>query len=340
MVQHITRTKWLYVACLVLISNIWLYHSSIGQSLIVPHESVGVVLGSLIDLALVLPLLIALHVQKKSWKLFGVLVISGLVLARFVIPSTLLAPFAAITTAALIAEVIFIILELSIIALLVYHMPAIYRHVKARTVPLSFALAEAVAARVKKQNILINALLQELLVGYYSLFGWRKRTPEGYTLYKNSMYIPVMIMILHAIVLEGVGFHWLLHDWQPVLAYVVLAFHIYSVFFVLADMQAMRLTPTIYKQHTWYISFGLMKRVAVHRDNIKAVHKELDVQKEHIVYFQAPTFEEEAPHFIVELHEAQDVTIALGFTKSVRYIGIQADDAALEQAMRDTIGGM
>lgn len=335
-VQHIARTKWLYVASLIFMSNIWLYHSSTGQAIIPYDDSVGVVVGSLLDLAIVLPLLITLHVQKKSWKLFFLLVISGLVLARLIIPAPLLAPFFAITTAALVAELVFIVIECSVIVLLLYYARAIYTDVKQRTTPLPFALLAATNKRMKA-HLLLQGLLQEALVVYYAIAGWRKETPRGYTLYKNSMYIPVMIMILHAIVLEAVAFHWLLHDWLPIVAYVLLAFHIYSVLFVLADMQAMRLTPTIYKHDTWYVSFGLLKRIAIHRDDMKAIHTDKTVDRRQTVYFEAPTFGEEEPHFIVELHEEKPVHFAMGITKHVRYVAIQADDASLEQAMRDTM---
>lgn len=335
MTHHFIKTKWLYAALVVLLGNMWLYHTSAGQ-LIIPHDAAGVVLGSLIDLALIVPLLVTLHVKKKSWKLFALLVISGLVLARFVIPAQLLAPFQHITTAALVAEGVLILIELSIIVYALYYAPAIYRKLKERMVPLPFALIEATNTYMK-ENVLLHALLQEVLVMYYALLGWRKKAPSGYTLYKQSMYVPVMIMILHAVVLEAVAFHWLLHDWMPIVAYILLALHIYSIIFVLADMQAMRLNPTVYKNHTWYVSFGLLKRAEIHRDNMKAIHESMTIDKQDIVYFEAPTFGDEAPHFIVELHEPQLVHFMMGMKKTVRYIGIQADDASLKEAMHQTI---
>ncbi|MEE1131450.1 MAG: hypothetical protein UHX00_07515 [Caryophanon sp.] len=336
MTHHFIKTKWLYAALVVLLGNMWLYHTSAGQRIIPHDDAVGVVLGSLIDLALIVPLLVTLHVKKKSFKLFALLVISGLVLARFVIPAQLLAPFRGITTAALVAEGVLILIELSIITYALYYAPAIYRKLKERVVPLPFALIEATNTYMK-ENVLLHALQQEVLIVYYAVFGWRKQAPSGYTLYKQSMYVPVMIMILHAVVLEAVAFHWLLHDWMPIVAYMLLALHIYSVIFVLADMQAMRLNPTVYRNNTWYVSFGLLKRTELHRDNMKAIHGNMTVEKSDIVYFQAPTFGEEAPHFIVELHEPQPVQFMMGMKKTVRYIGIQADDASLQEAMQQTI---
>lgn len=335
---HLQRTKWLYAACLVLIGNIWLYTSQMGQQLIrTNNEATYVVLGSLIDLAIVLPILLWLHLKKKSWKVPIALVATGLIIARLLIPAHLIQPFAPVTTAVILLELIIVAIELLLILTLLWHVPTVKKVMETLHMPTPFALQYATAP-YHKNNPIIAVLLSEFLMFYYALLGWRKQAPQGYTLYKNSMYIPVMIMILHAIVLEGIGFHWLLHDRFPVAAYILLAFHIYSVIFVLADMQAMRLTPTVIKNNTLYITYGLMKRINIDINNIKEIHQDLTPPKKTTILFHAPNFEEQASHFVIELKESQQATLAMGFTKQVRYIGIQADSPAeLQQAILEII---
>ena len=52
-------------------------------------------------------------------------------------------------------------------------------------------------------------------------------------------------MIIHATLIESIGFHYLFHQWNPVVAWVLLTLNVYAMFYFLAEIQAMRKNPII-----------------------------------------------------------------------------------------------
>lgn len=77
-------------------SNFALYHTTFGAS-ILPDKSNAVVIGSLIDLAIVAPLLFLAWKRKWSWKNVIVSMAAGLIFVRFLIPMEYLSPFEMVT---------------------------------------------------------------------------------------------------------------------------------------------------------------------------------------------------------------------------------------------------
>ncbi len=121
------------------------------------------------------------------------------------------------------------------------------------------------------KNLIIKVLCSELFMFYYALFAWKKKAPEGITLHKNSSYIAFMIMIIHAIVIETLGIHWWLHDKSAILSIILLVLNVYSIFFFLGDMNAVRLNPIHFTNDSMYISLGLMKRAKIAYSDIEAI---------------------------------------------------------------------
>lgn len=245
---------WLILLLLVLLSNTILYNTQIGKSTL-PTNTEVVVFGSLLDLIVIAPIAFLLYKQSFSWKWFIGLMATGCVLARFIIPSDYLQPFHAITWSGILAEGALFLMELSLIVVFVRYLPKIIKDVKESYEPLLFSFPQAVEKYVKR-NPLIFAICMELLLYYFAIASWKKKASNGFTLYKNSSIIPFQIMILHAIVLETVGIHWLLHILHVPLwvSIMLLLVNIYGVIFILGDLQALRLNPVQIKNGSLYIS--------------------------------------------------------------------------------------
>ncbi len=201
---------------LVLAGNVMLYQTQLGMS-IIPAETKGVVLGSLIDLIIMLPLFFMLTMRKFSIKTAILVAAFGCILARFIIPSSMLEPYVAVTWVGILVEVAFVAFEILLILTFVRYIPKILATVKSSHLPVIFSFHEAVEQHVTK-NPIIKVLCAELFMLYYALFAWKKKAPEGITLHKNSSYIAFMIMIIHAIVIETLGIHWWLHDKSAILS--------------------------------------------------------------------------------------------------------------------------
>src|SRR5690625_1821913 len=90
------RHYLLVLLVFVLIANITLYYTSFGSS-VLTENSKGIVIGSMIDIALVTPFLFIAWRRKWTVRNIILAIASGLILVRFLIPIEYLEPFVAIT---------------------------------------------------------------------------------------------------------------------------------------------------------------------------------------------------------------------------------------------------
>ena len=66
-------------------------------------------------------------------------------------------------------------------------------------------------------------------------------------------------MLIHAIAVESIGLHYLLHQWNVVIAFVLLLLNIYSILYFLAEIHATRLTPYLLTEDTLLLQTGFSK---------------------------------------------------------------------------------
>lgn len=328
--QNVRQHVWLCLLILVLGSNTILYRTEFGTNLLIGAGS-GVVLGSLFDLVIITPLLFLAWNRKMSVKMFVVLMASGLVLARFLIPMKYLEPFVAITWLGIAVEAALVILELLLIVTLFRYIPKIVKATNESTIPLIFAFPKAVNHYVKQHQI-VHIICSEMLMFYYAFASWRKKTPSGntLTLHKKSSYIAFQIMLIHAIIIETIGFHWWLHDKAFILSIILLILNVYTVVFILADIQALRLNPLQIQEDRFYISMGLIKRMEVRWDDIDQVITDKDRLEQKLtndtIEFIARDFDEVHPNIILKLKEPKQATLIMGIKKPYQKIAIKLDD--------------
>ena len=323
--QRIYNYKWLLIALVILTGNLIVYQLSFIDTLPIEHIN-GMVLGSLIDCAIIAPALLLLQKGKWSIKNFIAFVAMGIIFARLVIPTAFIEPFRYIMWSAIAFEVALIILELTILFVFIKYLPSIIRAVKLEREQLIFAFPRIVAEKVK-DNLLIKILCSEILVFYYAFCSWKKKQPSGFTLYKNTMYIAFLIMIFHAALFEAVAFHWFFHDRVPFLAWGHTILSIYGLLFLLADFRALALNPVQIEDGKLYISNGLMKRAKIDLTNIAQLHAA--VQDENIFHFKVLGNIDEQPAFVIEVKELQIIHGIGGYEKKAKYIGVYADDPSI-----------
>ncbi|MED4155768.1 beta-carotene 15,15'-monooxygenase [Priestia aryabhattai] len=321
----------LFLLLLVISSNYVLYHSSFGlQSL--PADLNGVVVGSILDLSLVAPLLFLAWQRKFSVKYFIVLMATGLIAARFIIPSEYLASFQSVMWLGVGIEGILILFELSLLFMLVKNVPPILRRIKSSSLPLLFSFSRAINEKFPKQTFL-HVLSSEMLMFYYAFGTWKKKpSTEGntFTLYKRSSFITFQIMIIHAIVIETLGLHWLLHNTSIILSIVLLILNIYSIVFFLGDIQALRLNPLRVEDDRLYVSFGLSKRMEISFSDIAEIVEDAHILQQKVpnttIEFIARDFETVHPDLLLILKSPIEATLFMGIKKKYQQVAIRVDD--------------
>lgn len=324
------KTKYANVAItlliLVLVSNFLLYQSSVQNFLSIPLTS-GVAIGSLIDLAIVAPLLMFAAFKISIKQTIG-LVLGGLVIARFYIPAELFAPYRGILYAGLSLEALLLLGELSLIFLVIWKVPKIRKAMKSDNENFFYSLLPTVE-RVVTKHMIVRLFVSEFLMMYYALFTWKKNSPnhEGVvTMHKKTSAIAMNIMLIHAVVIETIGLHWWLHEKSMVLSIVLLILNIYTVIFFIAEIQVTRLQPLEIKNNQLYVTQGLSARIIVPLENIKEVEWGAAVPSKDTLQFVYRDFEEVLPQAIVHLKEPIEATMLMGMKKSVTEFALLVDE--------------
>lgn len=319
---------WLLMLAFILSSNYILYQTAIGAD-ILPSEANLVVLGSLIDLIIMGPIFFMLYRKKFSMKTAILFAAAGCIVARLFIPAHLLGPFATITWVGLAVEGALITFELLFVIAFFRYLPKVIEKVRTSTLPVIFSFPKAVDTYVKS-NPIIHVICSESLLFYYALCSWRKAPSDGITLHKKSSFIALQIMMIHAIIIETFAIHWWLHSKSVVISVVLIILNIYSVIFMTACIQSVRLHPIYTDEKAMYISFGIVKRVKINFQDIESVIEDDTVLKSKIskdtIDFIARDFEQVYPDMIIKMKKPVTATVFMGIQKEYAKIAIKSDD--------------
>jgi len=335
MVLTRTRSKQSIFAALlllVLVSNYFAYRL---PAIPLPDDSRAVVIGSLLDLAIVAPLLILAMTRKKGFTLkrFITFMVIGLVAARFIIPSEYFAPFKFIPYAAIGLEGLIVLAEIGLLFLLVKHLPGILKELKQENNSGLFAFPSLVKERVSSHP-LVSVIAAESLMFYYAFASWKRKPPTGeslFSLHQKTSLLAFNIMLIHAIVIETIGIHWWLHGKSMILSIVLLILNIYSVIYFIADIQTVRLNPLAMKENRMQISLGLGKRMEIQYDAIDKIEwfeeaAKCNLKSKGLVEFIARDLEEAKPNCVLHFKEPLKATLFMGIEKKFNMAAIRLDE--------------
>lgn len=318
--------KWAFaLLLLVLFSNFLVYRSPFSAA-VVPDDTFWLVAGSLVDFAIVAPLLLLASFRLNA-KQLAAFIAAGLIAARFIIPSLYFEPFALLFYFGAAFEVLVLAAELALLALLLIQIPRIRRDMAKETGSPLFTLFPAVYRNIKP-NPLINIILSEALAFYYAFFTWKKRPtddPRAITLHKNTSSIAFTLMLIHAIIIETIGIHWWLHDKSALLSIILLVLNVYSVIYFIGDIQATRLNPLTVKNGKLNVSLGLNKRISVPLDSIESVRWGAEPEAD-ALEFVAKDFEEPESEVVIDFKLPQQAVLFFGKTRTVSQIALKVDN--------------
>ncbi|PJN59022.1 hypothetical protein [Bacillus mycoides] len=332
----ISRRKkgiWIGLVSLIMLSNYLLYALPI-----VPAAPKEVVLGSLLDFMFVIPVITYFFITRKRYSLTYMfpVVIAGYVFARFIIPSDYLQAFSFVSYVIVAGEIVFVCFELFLIYKIIRVLPKIikrYKEYRSEYSSFSYAIDAAFDATMKRSKA-VSIILTECKLIYYAFLSWREKVPDGectYSYHKKTGAIGVYIMIIHATVIESIGFHYLLHQWNPVIAWILLILNVYAMIYFLAEIQAMRKNPIVVTEEQVIIQIGLGKKVVLpftQIDNIAFYKGESLTAKEEKEVLDATVMEfiKEPATFEITLKEPVKVQLLYGFTKTVSRVHLNVDE--------------
>lgn len=326
------RNLFAALLLLVLASNYFAYRLPIMP---VPDDSRAVVIGSLLDMAIVAPLLILAMTRKRGFTLkrFITFMVLGLVAARFIIPSEYFEPFTFIPYVAIGFEGLIVLAEIGLLFLLVKHLPGILKELKSQSDSGLFAFPSLVKERVSSHPLL-TIIAAESLMFYYAFASWKRKPPTGeafFSLHQKTSLLAFNIMLIHAIVIETIGIHWWLHEKSMILSIVLLILNVYSVIYFIADIQTVRLNPLAMKENRMQISLGLGKRMEIPYDAIQKIEwdeeaAQCNLKSKGLVEFIARDLEEAKPNCVLHFKDPLTATLFMGMEKTYRMAAIRLDE--------------
>ncbi|WP_439022397.1 hypothetical protein [Bacillus thuringiensis] len=324
---------WMGIVSLIMLSNYLLYALPI-----VPAAPKEVVLGSLLDCMFVIPVITYFLIIRKRYSLTYIcpVVIAGYIFARFIIPSDYLQAFSYVSYIIVAGEIAFVCIELFLLYKIVRILPNIvkrYKEYKREYSSFSYAIDAAFDATMKRSK-LVDIFVTECKLIYYAFFSWREKVPEGasvYSYHKKTGAIGVYIMIIHATVIESIGFHYLLHQWNPVVAWILLILNIYAMIYFIAEIQAMRKNPIVVTEEQIIIQIGLGKKVVLpftQIDDISFYKGDSSKAKEEKEVLDATVMEfiKEPATFEITIKEPVKAQLLYGFSKTVSCIHLNVDE--------------
>jgi hypothetical protein len=169
-------------------------------------------------------------------------------------------------------------------------------------------------------------------VFYYALFAWRVRPQSApgcraFGLAEASGYGMLSILLMIAVIAEGVPMHLLLRGWSHAGAWIFTGLGIYSFLWMVALRRSLALRPFLVGGETVLLQVGFLWRAEFRRAQIRAVRRfsAADTADGRPAgYLRLVVLNE--PQWLIELNEPVIACGPFGRRKAVTRIGVAVDD--------------
>ncbi|MFS0862454.1 hypothetical protein [Fredinandcohnia sp. 179-A 10B2 NHS] len=310
------------------------------------------IIASLIDLTIVLPLFFYILVVRNRFSIITLLpvVIGGFWFSYFIVPHHELAVFSYVKYSIYALEAIFIAIELALGIILLRKIPTLIRNYKKRK-ELDFFFSTTLRNAFREtfgQKKFADILVFDFSIFYYGLFVWKKKwqpnenVGEVFSFHTKSGYFGIFIMLVHAMVIEVIGVHFLIAQWSTTAAWIFTAFDVYALLWIIADYHAVRLSPIVLSNGRLYAQVGVRRGIEVNLDNIKSVSSTITDKKsrnreKNSFAITLPDFFEEDPQFEIELKEPTIAILPFGKQKEITKLYVTVDEKDKFQHMLNSV---
>jgi len=343
--KEIAWKRILFFLLLILIPNYLLMQVQITGWV---SHSLG--LATAIDLTICLPLIIYFFGFRKRVSILVLIgcMFCGLLLANWMIPNEADGYLSYFNNSFIALEAGIIASEVFIFIIVLKKLPLFIKKIKKEQknhfhflLSFSAAIRETFSFENKKLNkfqLVFRILATDISAVYYSLFSWKKKPPimqndEGktFTMHKDGAYLGVFFMLVHAMAIEIVGVHMIIAQFDTILAWVVTVLDIYLLLFIIADYQAIRLSPVVVDSKGLHFQKGIrqygfvpLNVIQEINENTKSIEEIKQDKKGFSLAIQGIE-KERIPH-VIELKKPIKVYQFFGYSKKVESIYIKVDD--------------
>ncbi len=303
-----------------------------------------------LDLVIILPLVLYFFGFKKrvSWLVLCAFIFWGLLLANWMIPGEADGYLSYFNQSVIVLEAGVIVLELMLFAFLVKRFPLLfanYREEKQRYYHFLLSFSSAIQRtfsfkneRLNKFQFTLRILAIDIAAVYYSLFSWRKSPPvmehgkgHSFTFHKDGSYLGVFMMLVHAMVLEIIAVHIMVAQYSHTVAWLVTGLDIYTLLFIIADYQAIRLSPVVLDSTGIHFQKGIRQYGFVSWEKVSGIGKNEKSVKEvnqdrRSVSLALHGLEKEPIPYVIQLQEPVEIRQIFGFKKTIHTLYVKMDE--------------
>lgn len=224
------------------------------------------------------------------------------------------------------------IVELSVVGLLILNIRKVrrkYREVAVDSADFVSNLKESFSV-VISSPFFLNIITSEAAMFRYGLFPFKGKQEIdkdciAFTSWEKSGFGSMMGVFLAVSIIETVALHLLLQSWSTVAAWVLTGISIYSAVFIIAYWSSVLKRPVFFKNEVLYVRSGILWNTVVEKDNITAISRIRNFEKDDVVLnLGSSVFEE--PNVLIELNEEVNVNGLYGFNKTTEKIALYVDE--------------
>ncbi len=340
MVHSLKKNRSIYI---FIILALLIISSNYTLMIIQPFEPVTdtLILASLFDLTIVLPLFFYLFVVRNRFSMITLLpvVIGGFWYAYFIVPHHDIAIFHYAKYGIFLIEGLFIAIELFLAVLLIRKIPTLIQHYKLQK-ENSFYYPATIRRALHQtfgKKKLLDILVYDFTIFYYAFFVWKKKWDSKsdtrvFTIHTESGYFGLYIMLVHAMVIEVIGVHFLIaHFWSPIAAWIFTILDLYALAWIIADYHAVRLSPIVIKDRKLFAQVGIRREIEFELDNIKSIQRTVTVKKaraqeKNSFAITLPDLFEEDPQFEIELKSPVVAYLPFGKKMDITKLYVTVDE--------------
>jgi hypothetical protein len=190
---------------------------------------------------------------------------------------------------------------------------------------------DSAADRLAHRNQVLKALVTELLILYLAFTGWSKRFRNNhpviyFTYHKKSAYAAILGTMAFLLVVETIGLHLLLMQWNIHIANIISALSLYGLLWLIGDYHAIRLHPVILTNEEILLRTGVRWKGTIPLDQISQIEIGNPRPEKNKNYLRASVL---WPRLIIHLRNPIRVRGMFGLTRHPTQIGLSIDEPEL-----------
>ncbi|WP_077623497.1 hypothetical protein [Sediminibacillus massiliensis] len=308
-------------------------------------DRIGV--ATAIDLIICLPLAIYFFGFRKRVSLLFLFtfILFGLVVANWMIPREADAYLSYFTYSVIGLEACIIILELVLFIYVARRIPCLltnYRQERNNHYHFLLSLSAAVQRTftfnidsLNKIRVVLGFVATDIAAVYYSLFSWRKsgattdKHLQTFTFHKDGGYLGIFILLVHGMVLEIVAVHIMIAQYSHTAAWVLTALDLYTLLFIIADYQAIRISPVVLDDKGIHFQKGIRQYGYIAWEKVGKIepnHDSRPSSREGSVSLVLQGLEKEPAPYVIQLKEPVEIRQVFGMRKWVNSVYVKMDE--------------